>query len=98
MAAARYNALLNGVDVRFREPSAEKPTQAQMVVANILANPLQVLAPLLAGCAGRGGRIALSGILGPQAEAVMVAYRPWFAMDVYRHDGGWVCLQGERLP
>jgi len=66
------------------------------VIANILANPLILLAPLFAGYMSKGGRIALSGILEAQAEEVMKAYAPWFAMRVSASDEGWVLLEGLR--
>ena len=66
------------------------------MVANILANPLILLAPLLAGYMGKGGRVALSGILETQAQEVVAAYAPWFAMGVGDSDGDWVLLEGLR--
>jgi len=65
-------------------------------VANILANPLIVLAPVLAAHCRPGGRIALAGILAPQADAVAAAYAQWFAMAHFAADDGWVCLEGVR--
>jgi ribosomal protein L11 methyltransferase len=62
-------------------------------VANILAQPLIVLAPLLAA---RGRRIALSGILDEQADEVARAYQPWFAVKQGGHEERWVLLEGER--
>jgi ribosomal protein L11 methyltransferase len=94
LPAARANAERNGVDARFINSETAPAFQADLVVANILANPLILLAPLLAGQAGKGGRIALSGILEAQAEEVMAAYAPWFAMRVGDSDGDWVLLEG----
>jgi ribosomal protein L11 methyltransferase len=68
--------------------------RADIVVANILARPLIVLAPLLAERAA--GRIALSGILTAQAEEVLACYREWFALAVTAEQEGWVLLSGER--
>jgi ribosomal protein L11 methyltransferase len=97
LLAAQANARRNGVDARFIINTETAPDfQADLVVANILANPLIRLAPLLAGCARRGGRIALSGIIETQAEEVMAAYAPWFAMRVCASEGGWVLLEGLR--
>jgi ribosomal protein L11 methyltransferase len=67
------------------------------VVANILANPLQLLAPLLAAHVRIGGHIVLSGILEAQALAVMAAYAPWFTIDVWNSEEGWVALAGIRI-
>ncbi|MDH5537724.1 MAG: 50S ribosomal protein L11 methyltransferase, partial [Betaproteobacteria bacterium] len=69
---------------------------ADLVVANIFANPLIVLAPLLAGITKPGGRVALSGILAGQAEDVRAAYRGWFIMDEAEQEDGWVLLSGQR--
>jgi len=67
------------------------------VVANILANPLQLLAPLLASHVRGGGHIVLSGILEPQAPAVMAAYTRWFTIGVWNSEEGWVALAGIRI-
>ena len=65
-------------------------------VANILANPLRLLAPALAARTRPGGRIVLSGILAEQAADVAAAYASWFIMDVWKGDDGWVALAGIR--
>lgn len=96
LLAARANAVRNGVDARFVNPETAPDFQADLVAANILANPLILLAPLLAGHLSKGGRIALSGILDAQAEGVMAAYSPWFAMRVGDRDQDWALLEGQR--
>jgi ribosomal protein L11 methyltransferase len=65
-------------------------------VANILANPLTVLAPLLSRLTLPGGRIALSGILVEQAQSVLDAYAADFDMQSAATDEGWVLLTGMR--
>ena len=65
-------------------------------MANILAQPLILLAPLLAGFSRAGGRIALSGILETQAEEVAAAYAPYFSMRIERTREGWALVQGMR--
>jgi len=94
LPAARANAERNRVDARFINTETAPAFQADLVVANILAIPLILLAPLLAGYTGKGGRIALSGILEAQAEEVMAAYAPWFRMRVGGSDADWVLLEG----
>ena len=94
--AAQANAERNRVDARFFNTETAPDIQADLVVANILANPLILLAPLLAGYARKGGRIALSGILDAQAQEVMQAYAPWFALHVSERDADWVLLEGLR--
>ena len=70
--------------------------ECDVVVANILANPLILLAPALAARTRVGGRIALSGILDAQAADVAAAYEPWFTLAVWRRRDGWVLLAGIR--
>lgn len=96
LPAARANAQRNRADARFINTETAPDFQADLVVANILANPLILLAPLLAKYACKGGRIALSGILEGQAEELIAAYAPWFALRVGDRDGGWVLIEGLR--
>ncbi len=94
LVAARANAARNQVDAGFINTETPSDFKADLVAANILANPLMLLAPLLAGYLRTGGRIALSGILEIQAKEVMAVYAPWFAMHIGGTDGGWVLLEG----
>ena len=96
LLAAQANARRNRVDARFINTETAPDFQADLVVANILANPLILLAPLLAGYMGKGGRVALSGILETQAQEVAAAYAPWFAIGIGDSDGDWVLLEGLR--
>lgn len=89
----RANALANGVAVRAAQPDALAPALYDVVVSNILAQPLIALAPLLAP---RGRRIALSGILDAQAAEVLGAYQPWFEMKVAATEDRWALLTGSR--
>ena len=77
-------------------PTRSPPATFDIVVANILANPLTLLAPALALRVRPGGRIALSGILEAQADAVAAAYARWFTSRRGRSRDGWVLLAGER--
>ena len=99
LLASRANAARNGVAPSFlpvdRLAVAER-TPFDVVVANILANPLVLLAPVLAARVRVGGRIVLSGILDAQAEAVMTVYRRWFNIEVCARDDGWIALAGAR--
>lgn len=94
--AAQENAKRNRVDARFVNAETAPDFRADLVVANILANPLVLLAPVLAGQTAPGGRIALSGILETQAQEVLAAYAPWFGLRVCASDAGWVLIEGER--
>jgi len=94
VVASRDNAAANGVPARFFLPDAAPQGQYDVVVANILTNPLRALAPLLAAATRRGGRIVLSGILAAQAEEVMRIYAQWFDLDQPTIEDGWCCLSG----
>lgn len=93
---ARDNAAMNGVDISFYTPGQAPATQATVVVANILTNPLIDLAPLLAGLTLPTGHIVLSGILDRQAEGVAKVYAQWFDLEPPSHLGGWVRLSGTK--
>ena len=94
LEAARYNASVNGVRLEVLEAGAAIADTATITVANILANPLRVLAPLIAARTRSGGRIALSGILDEQAAEVVQAYAPHVRLDIEGRDSGWVLLAG----
>jgi len=97
VAAARSNAERNGVAATFVSAAESLPAAAQIIVANILAQPLLVLAPLLARLTPPGGRLALSGILTEQAQEVREAYGAWYDFDPDDEEDGWVLLSGTRI-
>lgn len=93
--AARDNAARNDVQqTHFYLPDAAPEAQYTVVIANILSNPLKVLAPMLAARVRPGGQIVLSGILAAQAEEMRALYGEWFAMLPAILDAGWACLTG----
>lgn len=94
--ASRANALLNGVAADFRLADRPLTETADIVVANILANPLKVLAPVIAPLVAPGGRLALAGILAAQAADVAAAYRGQLALEAWAQQDGWVLLAGRR--
>ncbi|MBY0444748.1 MAG: 50S ribosomal protein L11 methyltransferase [Burkholderiales bacterium] len=96
MTASRQNAEQNAVEVAFYLPDAEPTDTYDVVIANILTNPLKALAPMLAAKVKTAGRIALSGILAEQADDVTAIYSQWFAMNAPQQEDGWVCLSGIR--
>ena len=99
LSASRANAERNGAAARFLPSdrlAVDEATPFDVVVANILTNPLVLLAPVLAGHVRSGGRIVLSGILESQADAVVAVYRRWFNIGVGERDDGWICLAGTR--
>ena len=91
-----FNAEVNHVELQAMLPDALAEGTFEVVVANILSNPLKVLAPMLAGRVAAGGHLVLSGVLERQAEEVAAAYAPWIAMSVWRARDGWVCLHGQK--
>jgi ribosomal protein L11 methyltransferase len=94
LLAARQNAMQNQVEARFVAAADDIRNPADLVVANILAKPLIVLAPLLAKLTASGGRIALSGILDAQEAEVRAAYLEWFDIGIREHEEGWVLVSG----
>lgn len=96
LTAARDNAAKNSVALELRQSQMPLAETFDLVVANILTNPLCMLAPLLSARVAGGGRIALSGILAPQAERVIAAYAPFLALRVGATQDGWVRLEGKR--
>lgn len=100
LEAARYNARRNDVrvDVIDAHDGVERGLEAgaRITIANILANPLRMLAPTLATLTRPGGALVLSGILEAQSGDVIAAYAPWAALAVAARDGDWVLLAGER--
>jgi ribosomal protein L11 methyltransferase len=99
MVAARSNAEINQTTIRFVLPTEGAPelaaeTKYDIVMANILANPLQVLAPALVNKMREGGQIVLSGVLARQADEVIATYSQWLTLSVWKESEGWVCLHG----
>jgi ribosomal protein L11 methyltransferase len=96
LQAARANAQANRVEIEVLSAHAAPKGPFDVAVANILSNPLKVLAPLIAGQVRGGGQVALAGILTAQAQEVAAAYRPWFDIRVVSDLDGWSCLAGTR--
>ncbi|MGO3124730.1 MAG: 50S ribosomal protein L11 methyltransferase [Advenella sp.] len=94
--STEYNAQNNRVQVKACLPDGLQAGTFDIVVANILSNPLKVLAPMLCGRVAPAGRLILSGVLERQAQEVAAAYAPWIDMSVWRSHEGWVCLAGTR--
>ncbi len=98
LIASRENAERNGVGDRLTVQDAALPWGAgyDIVVANILAEPLLALSHAIAAAIRPGGGIVLSGLLASQADAVAAAYAPWFDMEVARIRDDWAALAGRR--
>jgi ribosomal protein L11 methyltransferase len=99
IVSSRDNATRNGVGARFvlaSDPVASDICDFDVVVANILTNPLVLLAPLLAARVRPHGQIVLSGVLAAQVELVIGTYARWFNIAPWRDEEGWVVLVGVR--
>ena len=96
LRASRGNAQANRPKRCSSPPDALPARHFDIVVANILANPLILLAPAIAARVRPGGRLALSGILDSQVDAVVIAYSRWFKLAACRRADGWALLSGER--
>lgn len=94
--STQHNAKVNRVTVQSMLPDQLQSGQYDVVVANILSNPLKVLAPMLSMRVKPQGFLVLSGVLARQAHEVAQAYEPWLPMRVWAEKEGWVCLVGQR--
>ena len=94
--SSRANAAANGVSLN----RVGLPDQAEglypVVLANILAAPLKLLAPLLSQHVAPGGSLVMAGLLERQIEDLQAAYAPWLALEVADREEGWVLLSGRR--
>ncbi len=94
--AARANAERNEVTARFEDSAEPVAGEYDLVVANILSNPLRVLAPAICAHVRKGGKLALSGILREQAEEIIGIYAQWIPLNIADIREDWVCLAGIR--
>ena len=89
------NAQANGVTVHAGLPELAQG-EYPLVLANILATPLKLLAPLLCGHVRAGGHLVLAGILERQAEELQAAYAPWLLLQVLDSEDGWILMGAAR--
>jgi ribosomal protein L11 methyltransferase len=94
--AAQANAVANHVELNLGLPDTAWG-QYPMVVANILAAPLKVLAPLLCSHLAAGGTLLLAGILDRQTEDIQAAYQPYLDLQVADTQEGWVLMRGQAV-
>ncbi len=95
--ASLFNAQQNQVEIDFYHAEQFSQTQTfDIVVANILSSALMVLAPILANACCQGGKVALSGILEEQVEALSTRYAQWFTMEAPITKDGWILLTGTK--
>lgn len=93
--ATRLNADTNHATLCAGLPDAAQG-EYDLVLANILATPLKVLAPLLCAHVRAGGRLVLAGILSRQAQELKDAYAPWIALEVSDEQEGWILMTGRK--
>jgi ribosomal protein L11 methyltransferase len=96
VTSTELNAQANGVQLQAGLPDKAQG-QYQTVLANILATPLKVLAPLLCSYVAPGGHLVLAGILERQAEELQAAYAPWVSLEVAESQEGWILMTAQVL-
>jgi len=94
--AAQANAVANHVELNLGLPDTAWGLYP-LVVANILAAPLKVLAPLLCSHVAAGGTLLLAGILDRQTEDIQAAYQPYLDLQVADTQEGWVLMRGQAV-
>lgn len=99
LESARSNSRRNACRIDYHLPEAFARAYPEnhtftIVAANILAGPLQLMAPMLAARVAPGGALLLSGVLDHQADAVIAAYAPTIALSVWAKREGWIALTG----
>lgn len=92
--ASNDNAAQNNVQAQFYLPDGLPEGQFDVVVANILANPLRILGEMLASRTKTGGRIVLSGLLDEQVAELSEIYSQWFDIEPAQIEEGWARLSG----
>jgi len=93
--ATCLNAVANHVALNAGLPEAAQG-EYDLVLANILATPLKVLAPLLCAHVRSGGHLVLAGILERQADELREAYAPWLSLSVSDREDGWILMTASR--
>ena len=95
VTSTRLNAQANGVHLEAGLPDKAQG-QYHTVLANILATPLKVLAPLLCAYVQSGGMLVLAGILERQAQELQQAYAPWVTLEVSDAEDGWILMTARK--
>ena len=95
VTATEANAEANGVTLTAGLPERASGSYP-LVLANILATPLKLLAPLLAGHVAPGGHLVLAGILERQADELKEAYAPYLQLEVADSEDGWILMTAHR--
>lgn len=95
IVSTQANAAANSVRLTAGMPEAAQGVYP-LVIANILASPLKLLAPLLCAHVAPGGHLILAGILARQADELKAAYAPWLALSVSDTEDGWILMTAQR--
>lgn len=95
VTSTQLNAEANNVQLHAGLPELAQG-EYQAVLANILATPLKVLAPLLCAHVASGGQLVLAGILERQAQELQQAYAPWVALKVADAEDGWILMTARK--
>ena len=98
LEATARNARDNNVSLHLLSANERPVGQFDRIVANILTNPLCVLAPVISACLAPGGRIALAGVLSTQTQQVIDAWQAYLPLAAAAERDGWVRLEGVRAP
>ncbi|MEX1167525.1 MAG: 50S ribosomal protein L11 methyltransferase, partial [Hydrogenophaga sp.] len=93
--STHLNAQANHAVLKAGLPDAAHG-EYDLVLANILASPLKVLAPLLCQHVKAGGHLVLAGILSRQADELKAAYAPWVSLTVSDEEDGWILMTAQR--
>jgi len=99
LVAARANGSANGAPGDYTAPDALPAGSFDLVLANILTNPLKLLAPVLLERVAAGGHLVLSGVLDRQADDLIATYAACdgrVPLSRWRVAEGWACLSGTR--
>lgn len=98
LLATHENAAANGLERQIRPCAAAEALEppVALLMANILCAPLVALAPRFAALVATDGAVLLAGLLEPDADEVIAAYAPWFALKPFATREGWVALSGRR--
>ena len=95
ITSSNANAQGNSVTLNVGLPELAQG-EYPLVIANILASPLKLLAPLLCAHVAPGGDMILAGILSRQADELKAAYAPWLALEVSDEEEGWILMTARR--
>ena len=96
VTSSQYNSTQNQTEIAFFNANQFSGQTFDFVVANILSSALMVLAPMLAKYCKTGAKVALSGILADQKEALIARYSEWFDMDAPTQMDAWILLTGTK--